>query len=431
MSSVTEAIGLHLDRESLAIARATEVSVVPVLVATERQAADATVMGARRILDALRARLAPPPETGARAVSAVPADFDAPAISRLAQVCRKVGFEDVAYVDAAALTLAIAPRLDAAVVLQLGWRDLLVSRVRAAGASCAREATWLYPNVSLTNVQDRWVESIAAAMVKQTRFDPLHDQQGEQQLFAQLPQVLAAVTDRGSARIEVTAADNTFVVELTARLLEEAAAASYQTVIDALMGAQQASEPLDCIVPQTVARWPGFLARLAAAVPARVWTLPTGLLAQTAQSLVGVLQTDQAVWRVDRSAVPPALSELELHDGPQSTATVAPVTHVVLDGESLSLTDRPMIVGRLVGGDAPAIVVPEPAPGVSRRHCTLIRTDQGCRVIDHSTHGTWLNGRRVVTAADAHPGDRLRIGVPGVELTLISTAAAEDGAAQA
>lgn len=431
MSSVTEAIGLHLDRESLAIARATDVSVAPVLVATERQAADSTVMGARRILDALRARLQPPPETGARAVTAVPADFDVPAIARLAQVCRTAGFEDLAYVDAAALTLAIEPRLAAAVVLQLGWRDLLVSRVRAAGASCAREATWLYPDVSLTNVHDRWVESIAAAMVKQTRFDPLHDRDGEQQLFAQLPQALAVVADHGRAKIEVTAAGNTFAVELPARLFEEAAAASYQVVINALMGAQHATEPLDCIVPQTVARWPGFLARLVAAAPARVWTMPAGLLAETARSLVGVLQTDRAVWQVDRSAVAPGPSALALYGKPQSTTMVAPVTHVVLDGEPLPLTDRPTIVGRLVGGDTPAIVVPEPAPGVSRRHCTLIRSDQGCHVIDHSVHGTWLNGTRIVTAADARPGDRLRVGVPGIELTFISTAAPDDGAAQA
>jgi pSer/pThr/pTyr-binding forkhead associated (FHA) protein len=44
-------------------------------------------------------------------------------------------------------------------------------------------------------------------------------------------------------------------------------------------------------------------------------------------------------------------------------------------------------------------------------------------LIDHSRHGTWVNGARVRERAGVRPGDRVRVGTPGVEFTLISAAA--------
>jgi pSer/pThr/pTyr-binding forkhead associated (FHA) protein len=51
-------------------------------------------------------------------------------------------------------------------------------------------------------------------------------------------------------------------------------------------------------------------------------------------------------------------------------------------------------------------------------------------LVDHSRFGTWINGARVKERATLRPGDRVRVGTPGVEFTLISTAAAarEDAA---
>jgi pSer/pThr/pTyr-binding forkhead associated (FHA) protein len=57
---------------------------------------------------------------------------------------------------------------------------------------------------------------------------------------------------------------------------------------------------------------------------------------------------------------------------------------------------------------------------VSRLHCTL-RAEAGRVVlVDHSRHGTWVNGERVAGRARLRAGDRLRIGEPGVQLELIA-----------
>jgi len=303
VSRVSEALGLHLDRESLAIARGDTVSVAPVWIATERQAAGPMVLGAQRILDALRERLAPAIAADARAVFAIPADFDAAAVARLARVCSMVGLADVAYVDAAALTAAVMRAPEAACVLQLGWRDFIVSRV-AVDKQYARQATWLHASTSLTRLHDRWIECVAAAMVRRTRFDPLHDRDGEQALFAQLPAALDALQHSDVVRFAVQSASTTFTVELGARQFEEAAATIYTTIIDALLAAQSAERPSPCIVPQAVIRWPGFLARLRVAAPAEVRILPAELIARAAADLVGKLAVGRAYWRIESLASP-------------------------------------------------------------------------------------------------------------------------------
>jgi hypothetical protein len=80
-------------------------------------------------------------------------------------------------------------------------------------------------------------------------------------------------------------------------------------------------------------------------------------------------------------------------------------------------------------GDLPVLVLPAAAPGtqillgrsrasdvrflepsVSRRHAALQRVDGGWLLVDRaSTHGTWVNGRRIDRAIVAD-GDQIRLG---------------------
>ena len=58
--------------------------------------------------------------------------------------------------------------------------------------------------------------------------------------------------------------------------------------------------------------------------------------------------------------------------------------------------------------------------GVSRRHCTFLREAAETVLVDHSRHGTFVNGERVFERVRVHAGDRVRLGEPGVELALIA-----------
>jgi pSer/pThr/pTyr-binding forkhead associated (FHA) protein len=72
---------------------------------------------------------------------------------------------------------------------------------------------------------------------------------------------------------------------------------------------------------------------------------------------------------------------------------------------------------------ANGLSLPDGLAGVSRRHCTFVRDGDELVLIDHSHFGTVVNGERVSERVRIHAGDKVRLGEPGVELSLISIGA--------
>ena len=107
-----------------------------------------------------------------------------------------------------------------------------------------------------------------------------------------------------------------------------------------------------------------------------------------------------------------------------SPARALPVTHILFGGDSIRFPEVGLLIGTDEVSNAPHIALPRAAAGVSRRHCSLRREGERTVLVDHSRFGTWVNGARVRERAAVRPGDRVRVGTPGVEFTLISTAAA-------
>jgi pSer/pThr/pTyr-binding forkhead associated (FHA) protein len=105
-----------------------------------------------------------------------------------------------------------------------------------------------------------------------------------------------------------------------------------------------------------------------------------------------------------------------------SPGRALPVTHILFGGDSMRFPDGGLSIGTEDLSTA-HITLPRAAAGVSRHHCTLRREGERTVLIDHSRYGTWVNGARVRERAAVRPGDRVRVGTPGVEFTLISTAA--------
>ncbi len=94
-------------------------------------------------------------------------------------------------------------------------------------------------------------------------------------------------------------------------------------------------------------------------------------------------------------------------------------THVVYRGRALPLTPQGIVLGRDPGEGA-ALALPDGIAGLSRRHCTLRREEGRSQIIDHSSHGSWLDGARVHGRALLPAGSTLKLGDPGIELQLVA-----------
>jgi hypothetical protein len=358
------------------------------------------------------------------AVVAIPADLDAAALASLRGALSAAGVDARDFADAATLTAAAVSERSQHVLIEAGWKSATATRV-AGGADVAFEEAFVSERANLLDVYDLWLATVAATMVKNTRFDPLLSLEIEQRLFADLPQLAARAAIEGRVEAVVEADGSRFAVEIDAQQFAEAAQPFYRELARLARSARIAGQGAALVLPAESRRWPGFLARLLELEQDGLVIAPPGIAA-VAASLQSADPAGQPRLRrrVSRLTDHPLAADIEyVSSVATSPGRALPVTHILFGGDSMRFPDDGLVIGTEEVSNTPHITLPRAAAGVSRRHCSLRREGERTVLIDHSRHGTWINGARVRERAAVRPGDRVRIGTPGVEFTLISTAA--------
>jgi hypothetical protein len=358
------------------------------------------------------------------AVVAVPADLDPGVLATLRGALHAAGVDTRDFVDSAALGAAAIAERGHYVLLEAGWRSATATRV-SGGGECAVDEAFVSERANLLDVYDLWLIAVAAAMVKNTRFDPLLSLVYEQQLFASLPLVAARAATEGRAEAALEDGDSRFAVEVDAQMFAAAAQPFYRELARLARSARIAGQSAALVLPAESRRWPGFLAGLLEYEQDGVVIAPAGLVAVAASlQAADPAGTPRLRRRVARITDHSLVSNIEyVSSVVASPGRALPVTHVLYGGDSMRFPDLGLSIGTEEVSNTPHITLPRAAAGVSRRHCSLRREGDATVLIDHSRYGTWINGARVRERAMVRPGDRVRVGTPGVEFTLISAAA--------
>jgi len=357
------------------------------------------------------------------AVVAIPSDLDTAALSSLRGALSAAGVDARAFVDAATLTAAAVTERAHYVTLDAGWKSATATRV-AGGAECAFEESFVSERANLLDVYDLWLAAVAAAMVKNTRFDPLLTLETEQGLFASLPQLAARAATEGKVEAVIEAGGGRFAVEVDAQLFADAAQPFYRELSRLARSARIAGQGAALVLPAESRRWPGFLARLLENEQDGVVIAPAGLAAVAASLQTAIDESPKLRRRAGRLADHSLAAEVEyVSSANVSPGRALPVTHILFGGDSMRFPEGGVVIGTEEVSNVPHIALPRAAAGVSRRHCSLRRDGERTILVDHSRFGTWVNGARVRERAAVRPGDRVRVGTPGVEFTLISAAA--------
>lgn len=355
---------------------------------------------------------------------AVPASLDPSALTWVLAACRAESLRVTALHDAAAVAVAALGLEGTVLVLEAGLHHVAVSRVVAEGGAARRRAARVSRDTGLMPLRQAWMQTVAEAMLLRSRFDPLHDAASEQRLFDRIDAAVAGTAADGSSTVELPTADGASVAVTISRDQFAAAAAPLRRAMLALIdGLRPPGEPFTLLVPVALSAIPGLCEPLLGVPGVRALILPSGLVARAASRIAplpeaheGAVQ-DEAVTLHRSVTLAAPLEAAARIDGVSGVRPPMPPTHVLWDGEALPLT-RPLEVGRAPA--AGGIHLKAGLAGVSRLHCTLRVSAQGVEVVDHSRHGTWLNGLRVAGRASLAAGDRIRVGDPGVELALIA-----------
>ena len=352
-----------------------------------------------------------------------PAAADPAALGAVLAVARRAGGTVGGFIDGATLCAAAAGARHDALVVEFGLHHLGVTSV-AAGQLARRRRSIISRGPGWIALLDAWLDLIRSMMVNRTRVDPLRDADAEQQLFDKLPALAREAVERGTAVSQVIARGEIWEIEITRDQLATAAQPVAGELLRLIGQLRMPGAAFELIAPAALATLPGIDTALNAASIAsgRQLLLDEGFAAAAASLRpVPESQPPDVVPFVRRAAA-------HTHDALQSMilrreAAAADVrqraTHVLYQGHAFALREGPLVVGG-GAGEGNTIVLPSNSAGVSRRHCTFVSIDAEVALIDHSRYGTFLNGERVVERTRVRPGDNVRIGETGFELSLIA-----------
>ncbi len=392
-----------------------------------RELANAGASGQRAsalVMAELRQRLqAHPLPSAARVWIAAPAALSPRSLERLLGVADALqlpveGFADAAVVSAAALGLD-RPVL----VLDLGLHDVHVTALEAEG-QLRRRGVVSSGRGGLIELFQAWLALIGRICMRRTRIDPLHEAVTEQKLFDALPDLARDATASGGTTAVIEHDAGRAQVSLTRDQLAEAGGPLYAEIVRLLHDLRPAGAPLTLLVPRIALELPGLSQALHEFHGCELVALADGFAA-AALSVIDLPEREagapvRLLRRLPAPGAPQCDRLVERRLLAREQAAAREPTHVLLGGKTYVLGRAALAVGR--APEADGIALPEGLAGVSRRHCTLVREAGETVLVDHSSFGTLVNGERVCERVRVHAGDRIRLGEPGVELTLIAVA---------
>lgn len=349
-------------------------------------------------------------------IFAVPSWMSVQSLGLLLGIVGELGVTVVAMVDAAVAATRREYRNAVPVHVDMSLHSAMLTRLSQPGQA-QLDKTEILDDCGVYGLYEAWINTIAEAFVRQSRFDPLHTAETEQLLLNRLGGWLtqAAGQDQVELNIEYAGTGYSAVVETLA--LTAQAAPVYQQVASRLRAMVRAEDLPAIQVSDRVARLPGLAALLKARVGGEVYTLEAGATARGAlarlrdrDSRQGVSLLRQLPW--DQSPIDVVVESAEvLRAGTPS--------HLLFGHTAYPLGNSALDLGSQDTGEGRSIAVDSSMPGVSRKHCSLVLQNGQCLLRDHSRYGTFLNGHRISSSAVLQAGDTVRIGSPGFEFLLI------------
>jgi hypothetical protein len=282
----------------------------------------------------------------------------------------------------------------------------------------------------LMGVMDAFARRIADAFVRATRFNPFRHADTEQLLYDRLPGWLESLHAADRLELELPYAGEACRVTVERDEVLGVAAGFYRAVAQLVAQNREPGRGLVVLLSDRLARLPGLVAELARLDDARIESLAVGhaarstLLATPQTEGVGVKLLKRLPWRDVPVVLEPAVAPGPAA-APAAAAVRQPATHIVSGGIAYRVGSRGIVVGREPDPARRTIVVPEGHSGVSRAHCEIALRDGELKLRDSSRYGTFVNEKKVAGEVALEPGDVVRVGSPGFELTAVVVEAAE------
>jgi hypothetical protein len=349
---------------------------------------------------------------GDTAVFAVPGSMRLHQVGLLLGIARAAGIPVAGAVDSAVAACAGIAARASVLHLDVQLHQTVLTELHGATV-LRRRRVEIAPRAGLKAMYSAWAQLVSEAMVRRTRFDPLHQAASEQQLYQRLPAWLGELTDRDSLDVAIETEAGSFAATLRREQFTLAAEAWYAQVAELVQGVHRADESATIVLSARAAMLPALAGRLGSLPGLELQSVP-----DTAAAEAAAVRADE-IGPGEPPALVTALARSQpVAGGERHRESGTSATHIVHEGRAYAIDEQPLVIG-LGPGDGRRIAIAGADEGISRTHCTLTRHAGRAVIRDHSRHGTFVNGERVEGEAALGPGDRLRVGTPGVVFELV------------
>ena len=356
-------------------------------------------------------------------VLVVPGYFGSEALGLLLGIARACEMPVRGMVDAAVAALAGRGLGQRMLYLDAHLHVSVLTELEVS-AELSRGAVQLIDGSGLATLSQAWIDTVAAAFVNQTRFDPLHHAATEQSLFDCVDDWITALSAGEDLTVQIEPEGSPIAVQVSRRQMLEAAAPVYERIARMVESTAQRLGPLRVAMSERIGRLPGLPERLARIEAVDTLTLPA------AAAVEGALRFQEQICsggeHINFIVALPAgrVTAAEIETPPQVADDTRPhPTHLLAGSVAWEISAQPLTIGSAPASDARSVIISGNLEGVSRRHCQVLVRGDDVVVEDHSRFGTFVNDRRISSVATLRAGDVLRVGAPGTTLLLVEARA--------
>lgn len=155
----------------------------------------------------------------------------------------------------------------------------VVLTVLEQGTRLHRRSATSSEAVGLFSLHENWIKLVAGQFVRESRFDPLHRGETEQEMHDRLPGWLKNLLEQSSTLVEMRAGDGrVHAIELTRDAVVAAAGDAYERIAELIADARP-RRPLSLLLSHRLCALPGCVQQLALLDDVQIVSLPPGAAA--------------------------------------------------------------------------------------------------------------------------------------------------------
>jgi hypothetical protein len=350
-------------------------------------------------------------------ILAVPGHFSHQQLAILLGLVRHSPFNAVGVVDAAVAAAAALARDEAVIYADMQLHQVLLTRLSQRDGVLQRDAVLQIPGVGSHNFMDLLMQLATSLFIQQSRFNPQHNAESEQQLYNELPRWLRQSHDVSSnLMMELTFGNSVYQAKLPGENLVRRLGDYYSRINDKIRTLAD-NDACQLLVAQNLAQYPGYLNSLGSTAVEVVAPESLGrnciLLHEHIGSPAGEFRfvTRLPLVRGNQGSPPqPATSAAAIGSVP---------THVLVGHQALPLGRVEVSNGKTRNGSPlDGHVIQLELTGLPD-HLGHIERQDGQVIMSCGNAGALVNGVKVSGRQTLQLGDRIRFAPSGEELVMI------------